>query len=180
MNIDLKVVIAIVLSVQLNFSSAASVCKTNTISPTTPTSDFTDNGDGTVTHRKTGLMWKQCREFYITNTTPCDTYSPPSSALPTWGLALRTADASTFAGYTDWRLPNIKELMTIVERQCHSPAINEAVFPGEPGGFYWTSTPDIVQPAQGEAWMVDFGTGYDARGSSISLIGSFRLVRDGI
>ena len=30
--------------------------------PSTPTEDFTENGDGTVTHYKTGLIWKRCVE----------------------------------------------------------------------------------------------------------------------
>lgn len=101
------------------------------IKASTPASDFTVHGDGTVTHTKTGLMWM-------------------ASALPgeyTWLQALTEAGAATHAGYSDWRLPNIKELASIVEFRCHSPAINLSIFPDTPSGVndieksvFWSSS----------------------------------------
>lgn len=60
---------------------------------------FVDNQDGTVTDEATGLMWQQADDGSRRN----------------WQDALSYAENSTFAGYSDWRLPNIKELQSIVE-----------------------------------------------------------------
>jgi len=181
MKIFLVTATALGLCMQLSIVFAASVCKTATITATTPTSSFVDNGDGTITHMKTGLMWKQCREMVTTVKTKCDTFSAPGSFFPNWVTALNLANASTFAGYSDWRLPNIKELMSIVEKQCHSPAINQSIFPEVGGGFFWSSTPtktfSFVAIAA-SAKMVDFGAGVNAS-ESTSSIGGIRLVRGG-
>ncbi|MCP4220995.1 MAG: DUF1566 domain-containing protein [bacterium] len=59
--------------------------------------DYTDNGDGTVTDNNTGLMWQQ----------------DPGNKM---GYSAAEAGAETFslAGYTDWRLPTIKELYSLI------------------------------------------------------------------
>ncbi|OOZ38542.1 hypothetical protein BOW53_15155 [Solemya pervernicosa gill symbiont] len=96
---------------------------------TTPDSRFTDNGDGTVSDELTGLMWKQCSEGLSTTTTACDT---GGSATYGWQSALGqawTVNGVGFAGNNDWRLPNLKELASIVEQGCHEPSINETLFP---------------------------------------------------
>src|SRR5450432_1853802 len=81
---------------------------------TTPAADFADHGDGTVTHTKTGLMWKQCVEGL--SGAGC---AAGAATLMLWSNALNaanTANASNgglgFAHYTDWRLPNQKELQS--------------------------------------------------------------------
>jgi uncharacterized lipoprotein YddW (UPF0748 family) len=58
-----------------------------------------------------------------------------------------------------WRLPNIKELSTIVEHDHGSiePAIDMALFPATPLAYFWTSTPYVSDPSQ--MWQVDFSTG---------------------
>ncbi len=61
--------------------------------------DFVDNGDGTITDRATGLMWQQADDGRARN----------------WQEALACAEDLDLAGYTDWRLPNAKELQSIVE-----------------------------------------------------------------
>ena len=109
--------------------------------PSTPTSDFINHGDGTVTHVKTGLTWKRCAEGLSGES--CLAGRDDSFF---WRDALNVAEASTFAGFSDWRLPNVKELHSLVETCGYELAINQSVFPNTPfqagGAVFWTSTPD--------------------------------------
>lgn len=101
---------------------------------------FTDNGDGTVTDQATGLMWQQA----------------DNGEGLLWQDALSYAEGLDFAGYTDWRLPNAKELQSLLD-YSNSPdssgsAALAAVFSAslitnEAGAddypCYWTSTTHI-------------------------------------
>ncbi|MCP4708196.1 MAG: DUF1566 domain-containing protein, partial [Planctomycetes bacterium] len=60
---------------------------------------FVDNGDGTVTDHATGLTWTKA----------------DSGRTKTWEQALKYAEDLIYAGYNDWRLPNVKELQSIVD-----------------------------------------------------------------
>jgi hypothetical protein len=123
----------------------------------TPTADFTDNGNGTVTHAKTGLMWKQCAEGL--NGAGCAT---GAATAMTWSAALAaaaSANTANFAGHADWRLPNIRELQSIVETCGHSPAINLTLFPATPASNFWSASTYVPVPAN--AWLVYFGDGDD-------------------
>ncbi|WP_405571099.1 DUF1566 domain-containing protein [Winogradskyella sp. Asnod2-B02-A] len=87
---------------------------------------FINNDDGTVTDNATGLMWQQVDDG--------DTYN--------WKDALKNAKNSKLAGYNDWRLPNTKELQSIVDYDKKTiPAINEAFFKcTNNDSWFWTST----------------------------------------
>ncbi len=74
---------------------------------------YTDNGDGTVTDTSTGLMWQQAG----------------SSNSMTWEQALAYCEGLNLGGYTDWRLPTIKELYSLVDYTRYDPAINSVYFP---------------------------------------------------
>jgi len=157
---------------------AAQTCKTATIAASTPTSQFTVNNNGTVTDNKTGLMWKRCPEGL--SGTACKTGTLTTFNFPGyWQDALNAAKtlntSGGFAGYTDWRVPNQKELLSIVETQCFSPSMNLAVFPLVTHiTNYYSATPDV----SGGLMTVNFSTG---EGQSInrSNPGSVRLVRGG-
>ncbi|OQX11938.1 MAG: hypothetical protein BWK73_16215 [Thiothrix lacustris] len=156
--------------------SNAQTCKPESIPATTPDSQLRDNGDGTVTDTKTGLMWKQCAEGR--SDVGCATGTPQTS---TWQAALaqvQTVNASGgFAGYTDWRLPNIKELRSIVERQCYYPAINLTRFPNTSITAFWSSSPDVYSDSD-LARLVSFYDGNDnwaGRSNDFQI----RLVRSG-
>ena len=95
--------------------------------------DFVDNGDGTITDRATGLMWQK--------TDSVDTFD--------WQGALEYAEEIEFAGHSDWRLPNVKELQSIVD-YSYAP---DAIFPDnraaaidpifdltETESWFWTGT----------------------------------------
>lgn len=73
---------------------------------------LTDNGDGTVTDTSSGLMWQQ-----------------GESNTMTWEPALTYCEELSLAGYSNWHLPNIKELRSIVDSTKGNPAISTTYFP---------------------------------------------------
>lgn len=98
---------------------------------------FVDNGDGTITDLATGLMWLES----------------DSEESMNWEEALNWCEDLDYAGYTDWRLPDVKELQSIVDYSrspdtTNSPAMDSifeaTVVENEAGdsdyGFYWSST----------------------------------------
>ena len=97
------------------------------------------HGDGTVTDRITGLMWMQCSlgQSYADGT--CSDENDATSH--NWQTALESAAASIFANYTDWRLPNIKELSSLAAHDRYGPAINSTIFPQTPSEGYWSASP---------------------------------------
>ena len=123
---------------------------------TTDSANFTDHGDGTVTDNVTGLMWMRCSlgKTWISGTGSCD----GSATTLSWQSPLSNAEGTNFAGHDDWRLPNMKELESIVERRCWSPAINSTLFPDtSTSSYYWTSSPSASQILQ--AWVISFNIG---------------------
>lgn len=138
----LKPMLIIVALICLSGTSFAQVCQVGKIARTTQSDQFLDNGDGTITDAKTGLMWMRCSLGQVQESGGCGN----GATSLTWSSALQAAEgfnsAGGLGGYADWRLPNIKELGSIVEYQCHSPAIDLAHFPDMPAGTYWSSTPD--------------------------------------
>lgn len=157
----------------------AQVCQTASIPATTPTTQFSDHGDGTVTDNKTGLMWKKCAEGQ--DPLECSGVS----SIFTWPTALQRAQtvnggmAGSNLGYTDWRVPNIKELASIVEEQCHAPSINLTVFPDayEEGGSEFCSASPSANVSY-HAWYVEFYNGHNNRGHKL-IAYRVRLVRGG-
>jgi alpha-tubulin suppressor-like RCC1 family protein len=137
--------------------------------PTTPTDDFTDNLDGTVTHRITGLTWMRCAVGMAWDGTTC----AGTASTYTWDQATKLT--ANFAGQTDWRLPSISELNTIVERDAFNPAINGTIFPDGPSSV-WSGSPHVEYTF--DAWYVDFGDGYPYEDRS-EYTYSARLVRGG-
>lgn len=150
-------------------------CRPDSIEASTPISRFTDNENGTITDIKTGLMWKKCEEG-ITGSA-CD--GGVASKL-TWQKALQRAQEINlnggFAGYTDWRVPNIKELDSIAERQCFDPSINLSVFPNAQTMYLWSSSPDIRNDYN--AFAYSFYNGYFEEMFKYNE-NSIRLVRSG-
>ncbi len=111
---------------------------------------FVDNGDGTVTDNCTGLMWQK-----DTADVNDDGQSTDQDYL-SWCDALAYCESLSFAGHDDWRLPNVRELQSIVDYGCFSPTI-DPVF-GALLSTYWASTSFAVFP--GSAWLVNFCCGY--------------------
>ena len=161
-----------ILSLALAPLAQAQECSTvSEIPSSTPTGDFIDHGDGTVTHKKSGLMWLKCPLGQRG-----DDCATGSANTYTWQGALDIAHSYSFAGYDDWRLPNVKELFSIVERRCYAPAVNLEVFPATDGSDFWTASPSSV--FSDFAWYVDAYSG-KANDYNREYVLKVRLVRSG-
>lgn len=135
---------------------------------------YTDNGDGTVTDSSTGLMWKQCSEGQ--SGSQC---SQSEVKRYTWRQAMNLK-GSRFAGYSDWRLPTLEELRSLVycsngipaseawDNFCSGkndrsgeyvrPTIRRDFFPNTEDSYYWSSSPYTND--RPNAWLVNFDHGY--------------------
>jgi hypothetical protein len=156
--------------VALAWGTAQAVTCQNNLPPSNPDFVYGNNGDGTVTDLRNGLMWKKCVEGE--SGTGC---SGTATTLA-WAAAQVAAQASTFAGYSDWRVPNIRELQSLVEDCRANPAINDAVFPNDPSSDVWSGSPYVDGP--GLAYEVVFDGGYSG-GDSRAAGYHVRLVRGG-
>ncbi|HBI14411.1 MAG TPA: hypothetical protein DDY20_02655 [Desulfobulbaceae bacterium] len=91
-------------------------------------------------------------------------------------------NGSSFGGHTDWRLPSIKELTTLVDRSRYGPAIGTNYFPLTVWSLYekpsyWSSTTDLFR--QDKAWRINFRNG-DSEETRLKLIRCHvRAVRGG-
>jgi hypothetical protein len=145
----------IVLSLVLAGASQAQTCKTS-ITPDTPDRRFRlDDNLGTAFDKKTGLTWMRCALGQNWNNATKTCYG--LKEFPSWQGALNAAEAAGFAGFSDWRLPNFKELSSIVEGRCYAPAINLTVFPSEGGDKFWSASP--YADSSLHAWIVNFNDG---------------------
>ena len=119
---------------------------------------FADNGDGTVTDNCTGLVWQK-------ETAP-GTY--------TWPQALRYSEGLELAGHDDWRLPNVRELQSIVDYGRYNPSI-DPIF-GAVSYSYWSSS--TLEGYPDYAWYVYFDDGLVSSASKYSAF-YVRAVRSG-
>lgn len=123
--------------------------------------DFIDNGNGTITDQATGLMWQ----------------ATDSNQTLNWEGALNYCENLEYAGYEDWRLPNTKELHSIVDysrspNTSNSAAIDPIFTVSEIESWYWTSTThldtrvrDAVYIAFGQAYGLPRGSLMDVHGA---------------
>jgi outer membrane protein OmpA-like peptidoglycan-associated protein len=130
--------------------SMAQTCESDS-SGAVNSSHYSLNNDGTVMDKKTNLMWMRCALGQIWTDNAC-TGVPK---LIQWQSALDTAKTMVFAGRKDWRIPTQEELRSLVEEQCHDPAIDLVAFPNvPPSSVYWSATP--VTDLSSGAWVVNF------------------------
>jgi hypothetical protein len=129
------------------------------------------NNDTEVKDKKTGLIWQRCA-LGLTGIT-CST---GTASTYTWEAAL--AQAVTVASNTNvaWRLPNLKELKSLVETACIDQAINETVFPATPSNI-WSSSAANASGFYAQAWYVVSNRGKDEWIDKSSTTVSVRLVR---
>jgi hypothetical protein len=128
---------------------------------------FVDNGDGTISDLATGLMWMK----YDSGTFRL---GPAADGRMDWKSAMKYCDSLQFAGHDDWRLPDTKQLHSILDySRCpevtDSPAI-DPIFSCTPivnmaglkdWGYYWTTTPFSER---NETIVICFGRAMGAMG----------------
>jgi len=169
---------ALAAALCLAAGAAQAVTCQNSIPASNPDAIYTVHGDGTVTDTRTGLMWKQCQEGYAGAGCTLD----GGTTRFDWQAALAHAESHSFAGHGDWRLPNLKELDSLVEECRTNPAINNNVFPMSKDGqgqftwYVWSSTPSALS---NYAYDVDFDAGSSHSGWRDTAGSYVRLVRGG-
>lgn len=153
----MKKYVKMVLAFSILYSQiAGAICNDNMVE-STPDERFEIQG-AEVYDKLTKLTWKRCIESVNGVYFDAETSTCPGIALPhsknsfTWREALEFADGT-------WRLPNIKELASIIETACYSPSINGKVFPNTPAQYFWSSSYSNL-----------FSTGYGDVTSFISAI----------
>jgi RNA-directed DNA polymerase len=130
---------------------------------------FSLNGDE-VTDAASGLVWRRCAEGMGWNGITCT-----GSALSfNHEDALRRAKTEAATSGKAWRLPNVKELASLVDRRRSEPAIDSTAFPETPSGSFWSSSPYAGNADY--AWDVYFSSGSVGNGSRDSN-NAVRLVR---
>lgn len=154
-----KLIQVAALAVAMSSISAAAQTCIDSITPSHPEGQYIVES-GTVTDVINGLEWRLCTLGQTANGNLC---SGDPTSYTTWEQALNAASLNTsFAGFDDWRLPNIKELASLVEHSCIAPAIDLKYFPDTPSSPFWSNTPDgfDVNPALGlEGLLIDFNDG---------------------
>lgn len=144
------------------------------------TAHLTDNNNGIISDPNRELEWKKCSEgqMFMSAGNTCVGLATELN----WGAALtqaqtvNTATGGENLGQTDWRVPTIKELNSIVEESCINPAIGATVFPETMDSEYWSSS----KIASGDsAWAINFSTGDDMDDQNKSNLNYVRLVRSG-
>ena len=127
-----------------------------------PNPRFTDNSNGTVTDSLTGLIWLQNANCLDVSPKTWTEALTAIASLKGDGTMCDLADGSV-AG--DWRLPNIRELLSLENDQYFEPTLSNTAgtaqwtagdpFLGVQSSYYWSSS-----SSQNMAWYVDFGDGY--------------------
>lgn len=133
---------------------------------------YKDNGDGTITDNNTGFMWE--KKILLNGRFGADPDNPHDADNQyTWrgafGLIARLNSPPCFANYCDWRLPNIKELQSIVNYGNAGLAVSE-VFntpdcASNPNGsctsdfWYWSSTTDANGAHMFNSWLITGDSG---------------------
>ncbi len=113
-----------------------------------PNPRFTDLGSGTIQDNLTGLEWVKAPHSLSGN-----------SGATTWNGAIDRCNNLVYAGHSDWRLPSIKELESLVNCGTYYPVLSAGhPFAGVRYYYYWSGT-SHANFTDG-AWVVSMGDGY--------------------
>lgn len=152
------------------------VCDTRSYPPSASAERFEDHQDGTVTDRESKLMWMRCSGGQVLSDGGCSGIASNLDWVSAQAFAVQLNRAGTLF-FNDWRIPQIRELAALAERQCSNPRIDLSVFPNTASGLYWTATSRRSPHAEGHAFALSFGADgvqYVDKGQPNHL----RLVRD--
>jgi len=105
-----------------------------------PNSNYTI-GANTVVDKTTGLEWQKTDDNTTRN----------------WNDAMAYCAGLTLDGKSDWRLPSVLELQSIVDYGGSNPAINATAFPGTDASYYWSASSSAAYST--DAWRVLFSDG---------------------
>ncbi len=143
---------------------------------------YIDHGNGTITDTKTGLMWKRCLEGL--SGVNCE---KGKTEKYKYDAAVQRFKNVAYAGSSDWRLPTVDELKTLVScskgkdknkgicnAESEKPTINQQAFPNTTAMWYWSGSPSADY-----AWNVSFVSGNSYGSSNRSYSNAVRLVRGG-
>ncbi len=128
-----------------------------------PNPRFAANGDTSITDNLTGLAWAPHGNLMSMRDPHWEKQGPASDGSVTWQHALdyvAKLNAEKYLGHNDWRLPNIKELESLVNYAQPNTAawLNNQGFTNAQGGdFYWSSTSFVDDAVR--AWVVDLTYG---------------------
>lgn len=155
-----KTITHILITALFAFTASSAIAATQecdiNLTKSAPDVRFKDNQDGTVTDLRTDLVWNRCTLGQTWNKTNniCD--GKPTGMY--WQAALQRTEIINhdksdplhqFGGRQEWRLPNIKELQSLRESSCISPALNKRFFPLNFNfelveSTTWSSTPALA------------------------------------
>ena len=140
----------ITITLLLAFSGTNHADCKSTITHTAPNSRYELlNSNTEVKDTQTGLIWQRCSLGQTWSGTSCTGWA----ASYNWTNALQTAKNMG----SGWRIPNVKELDSLIEQACYAPSINNVIFPITQVNFYWSSSTPPYNSSI--AWIVRFGDG---------------------
>ncbi|MDD5228268.1 MAG: DUF1566 domain-containing protein [Methylococcales bacterium] len=135
---------------------------------------YTPSADGQeVKDNKTGLVWRRCAEGMKWSVNTC----VGEATAMTHEAALQQATKQATSTVA-WRLPNVRELFSIIDNSVGLPAVDSKVFPATPSEIFWSSSPNVANLNVNSAWYVAFDDG-DVNDDLRSNTFMVRLVRDG-
>ena len=147
-----RLILILVLPILYQHVRAEQFCALESIAAVTGLERFEIN-ENVVSDKHTGLMWRRCFEGMSGDN--CEQGQPLQLS---WPSALHHADTinkqNAYKPYKNWRLANVKELLSIGELQCVRPALDLNIFPNAPSGRTWSSSPYRFYPHY--SWFVDF------------------------
>jgi hypothetical protein len=134
--------------------------------------NYVDNGDGTITDLNTGLMWEKKSNDGGLHHKDDLYYWSGNGAQETicdWLDDVNAEGGPGFANYSDWRIPNVKELKSIIDYEQYGPPVDAVFNDCSPGctipscsctasSSYWSATSHANNP--GVAWYVRFSDGH--------------------